>query len=278
MEHGDVPGGDQPSRVEVTPPLVPLESDAVIGEAPETPGVSISAPMAEEAVALAAAMVGDNGGDDGGVVGDDRVQWRLGLRKKLWADRRTEKEDAQYAQLLRFWTEPPVGRVQEEQMARCFLLYMLGASLFPNRHNQLWMYEVLDMNHPETTCLDDVILPRALRWSKEYRGVKKGKGNLNAYYLFLDELRPDQVYWRIWDWFEIPYIARSREVTRGRVLLESPYDWQWYLGDRMSCQSLRLDAFSVTGPLPPLVQRTSQYTLKEIERFTQPDPQLNPLF
>ncbi|KAI8550827.1 hypothetical protein RHMOL_Rhmol06G0137800 [Rhododendron molle] len=40
---------------------------------------------------------------------------------------RAEKEDASYAQLLEFWKEPPVDRVQEEQMVRCFLPYMLGA-------------------------------------------------------------------------------------------------------------------------------------------------------
>ncbi|XP_058189305.1 protein MAIN-LIKE 1-like [Rhododendron vialii] len=220
-------------------------------------------------------------------------------------------------------------KAQEEQMARCFLLYMLGASLFPNRRNrvrisllpalrdvgeiarfdwggaalgtcyafmgslsrwagvslggywrvwELWTYEVLGMYPPETTCPDDTILPRALRWSKEYRGVKKGKGNLNAFRLFLNELRLDQVYWRIWDRFEVPYVARSREVMRGRVLLESPYDWQWYLGDLVSRQSLRLDAFRVPGPLLPLVQRTSQYTRGEFEWFTRLDPKLEPFF
>ncbi|KAI8542745.1 hypothetical protein RHMOL_Rhmol08G0163300 [Rhododendron molle] len=50
------------------------------------------------------------------------------------------------------------------------------------------------MYPPETSCPDNGILPRALRWSKEYQGVKKGKGNLNAYHLFLDELRPDQSF------------------------------------------------------------------------------------
>ncbi|KAI8559478.1 hypothetical protein RHMOL_Rhmol04G0177100 [Rhododendron molle] len=114
---------------------------------------------------------------------------------------RAEKEDAQYAQLLDLWKEPPKRRVEEEQMTRCFLLYMLGASLFPNRRNRvhlsflsalrnvgeiarfdwgrialgLWTYEVLGTYPPKTTCPDDAILPRALRLSKEYRGVKKGK-------------------------------------------------------------------------------------------------------
>lgn len=67
-------------------------------------------------------------------------------------------------------------------------------------------------------------------------------------------------------------------MTRGRVLLESSYCWQWYLGDRVLRQSLGLDAFLVPGPLPSLVLTTSEYTLEEVERFTQPDPQLEPLF
>ncbi|KAI8542263.1 hypothetical protein RHMOL_Rhmol08G0125200 [Rhododendron molle] len=143
---------------------------------------------------------------------------------------------------------------------------------------ELWTYEMLGMYPFETTCPDDTILPRALCWSKEYKGVKKGRGNLNAFRLFLDELRPDQVYLRIWDRFEISYVAQSREVARGMVLFESPYGWQWYLGDRVSRQSLRLDTFRVPGPFHTLVQRAGQYTRREIERFTRPDLELEAFF
>ncbi|XP_058223034.1 protein MAINTENANCE OF MERISTEMS-like [Rhododendron vialii] len=243
---------------------------------------------------------------------DPKLQRRL-LGYKL----RAKKGDTPYPQLLEFWTEPLESRVQEEQMARCFLVYVLGVSLFPNRRNRvhlsflqalrnieeiahfdwggtalgacyafmgslsqeagkslggywrLWTYEVLVMYPPMTSCPNDTILPRALHWSKEYRGVKKGKGDLNAY---------RAVHWHIWDRFEVPYVAQSRVVARGRVLLESPYDWEWYLGDRVSHQLLRLDVFRVLGPLPPFIQRTSEYTLEEVERFTQPDLQLEPLF
>ncbi|KAI8546925.1 hypothetical protein RHMOL_Rhmol07G0157300 [Rhododendron molle] len=194
-----------------------------------------------------------------------------------------EADDAKYAQLLGFWTERLLtDRVEEEQMARCFLLYLLGASLFPNRRNRvhlsllpasrdvgeiarfdwggaalgtcyafmgslsrgagvslggywrLWTYEVIGMYPPETTCPDDTILLRALRWSTEYKGVKRGRGKLDAFRLYLDELRPDQ--------------------------------------------SLRLDAFRVPGPLPALVQRTGQYTRREVERFARPDPELESFF
>ncbi|KAI8551257.1 hypothetical protein RHMOL_Rhmol06G0171300 [Rhododendron molle] len=118
-------------------------------------------------------------------------------------------------------------------MARCFLLYLLSASL-PNRRNrahlsllpalrdserspaltgELWTYEVIGMYPPETKCPDDTILPRALRWSAEYKGVKRGRGKLDAFRLYLDELHPDQVHWRVWDRFEITYVAQSREVS-----------------------------------------------------------------
>lgn len=46
----------------------------------------------------------------------------------------------------------------------------------------------------------------------------------------------------------------------------------------MSRQLLGLDTFLVPGPLLPLVQRMSQYTRRELERFKQPDPQLEQLF
>ncbi|XP_058208191.1 protein MAIN-LIKE 2-like [Rhododendron vialii] len=60
------------------------------------------------------------------------------LQRRLLGYRlRAEKGDAPYAQLLVFLMEPSEGRVQEEQMARCFLLYVLSASLFPNRCNRV---------------------------------------------------------------------------------------------------------------------------------------------
>ncbi|KAI8551106.1 hypothetical protein RHMOL_Rhmol06G0159300 [Rhododendron molle] len=59
-------------------------------------------------------------------------------REMLGYELKAEADDAKYAQLLGFWTERlPTDRVEEEQMARCFLLYLLGASLFPNRRNRV---------------------------------------------------------------------------------------------------------------------------------------------
>jgi hypothetical protein len=70
------------------------------------------------------------------------------------------------------------------------------------------------------------------------------------------------------------FLPRSREVTRSRVLLECPLGWQWYLGDRVTRQSLGLPAFVVPGTLPPRVQRTGTYTRAELEQFTVPDTDL----
>ena len=76
--------------------------------------------------------------------------------------------------------------------------------------------------------------------------------------------------WNVWHRSRKDYLVRSREWTRSRVLLECPYGWRWYLGDRVSRQSLGIDHFRVPSPLPPLVQRTEEYTRAEIERYTVP--------
>ncbi|XP_058181289.1 protein MAINTENANCE OF MERISTEMS-like [Rhododendron vialii] len=60
---------------------------------------------------------------------------------------RAEKRDAPYTQLLEFWMEPQGGRVQEEQIARCFLLYVLDASLFPNRRNRVHLSFLLALRN-----------------------------------------------------------------------------------------------------------------------------------
>jgi hypothetical protein len=83
-----------------------------------------------------------------------------------------------------------------------------------------------------------------------------------------------QVHWGRWARVEAAYLSRSREVTRSRVLLECPLGWQWYLGDRVTRQSLGLPVFVVPGVLPPRVQRTGTYTRAELEQFTVPDTDL----
>jgi hypothetical protein len=63
-------------------------------------------------------------------------------------------------------------------------------------------------------------------------------------------------------------------MSQGRVLLECPYGWRWYLGDRVIRQSLGAGFFRVPGPLPPRVLRTQEYTLAEIEAYTVLDTEL----
>ncbi|KAI8535522.1 hypothetical protein RHMOL_Rhmol10G0180500 [Rhododendron molle] len=110
---------------------------------------------------------------------------------------------------------------------------------------------------------------------------------LGAAYGFLGESsRTEQStadYWRVWEinmdpWRAVgpepEYLARSRAVTASRVLLESAFSWQWYLGDRVMRQSLGYADFQVPGPLPPRASHTSTYTRAELERFTQPDTEM----
>ncbi|KAF7145176.1 hypothetical protein RHSIM_Rhsim04G0043500 [Rhododendron simsii] len=53
------------------------------------------------------------------------------------------------------------------------------------------------------------------------------------------------VLWKLWTGLQADFLVRSREVTRSRVLLESPFGWQWYLGERVTRQSLGLAEFRV---------------------------------
>ncbi|KAI8551447.1 hypothetical protein RHMOL_Rhmol06G0186500 [Rhododendron molle] len=84
----------------------------------------------------------------------------------------------------------------------------------------------------ENKCPDLKTLPRALIWSKEYIGEKNGRGDLNAFRLYLDDLRASQIEWNPWstEGPEPKYLARSRAITASRVLPESVFGWQWYLG------------------------------------------------
>ncbi|XP_058216804.1 uncharacterized protein LOC131327676 [Rhododendron vialii] len=107
-------------------------------------------------------------------------------------------------------------------------------------------------------------------------GEKRGRGDLNGFRIYLDELRPSQVEWDPWRVAEPEpeYLARSRVVTASRVMLESAFGWQWYLGDRVTRQSLGHARFQVPGPLPPRASHTGEYTLAELEIFTRLDTDL----
>ncbi|KAH7849478.1 hypothetical protein Vadar_018461 [Vaccinium darrowii] len=210
---------------------------------------------------------------------------------------------------------------EARQMARAYLLYLFGASLFPNRQGmvhlgwlpalesletagrfdwggaglctvycflgcvcrgvgtslggywrvlEVWAYEVLGVFAPANSHSNENVLPRAEKWGLEFTGAGDHKGDLRSFRLFLDSTAGDTVRWNVWDRSRKDYLVRSREWTRSRVLLECPYGWRWYLGDRVSRQSLGIDHFRVPSPLPSLVQRTEEYTRAKIERYTVP--------
>ncbi|KAI8550606.1 hypothetical protein RHMOL_Rhmol06G0120500 [Rhododendron molle] len=141
---------------------------------------------------------------------------------------------------------------------------------------QLWAYEVLRMYPPKCKHPDLSTLPRALIWSKKNMGTKEGRGDLNAFRLYLDDLKASQINWDPWRvaGSEPEYLARSRAVTASRVLLESAFGWQWYLEDRVARQSLGYTMFQVPGPLLPRASHTGTYTRAELEEFTRPDTEL----
>ncbi|KAI8550575.1 hypothetical protein RHMOL_Rhmol06G0117800 [Rhododendron molle] len=239
------------------------------------------------------------------------LEWFLGDAPKI------EEGMAKYEQFTKYLKKKVTTEREAEQMARAYLLYLFGTTLYPNRRNrvhlsylpalrdlrttscfdwggaalgmayaflgnssttgkstagywrvwELWAYEVLRMYPPQCKHHDLSTLPRALIWSKKNMGLKEGRGDLNAYRLYLDELKS-------LTGAEPEYLARSRAITANRVLVESAFGWQWYLGDRVTRQSLGYTAFQVRGSLPPRASHTSTYTRAELERFTQPDTEL----
>ena len=76
--------------------------------------------------------------------------------------------------------------------------------------------------------------------------------------------------WRVEGRPDPEYLVRSRVVSASRVLLESAFGWQWYLGDRVTRQSLGSSEFVIPGPLPPRASHTGRYTLGQLRRFTVP--------
>ncbi|KAI8538349.1 hypothetical protein RHMOL_Rhmol09G0096000 [Rhododendron molle] len=116
-------------------------------------------------------------------------------------------------------------------------------------------------------------LPRAMIWGPLCVGKKKSRKGLMDFGLYLDELSSTQVDWDPWVSAdpEPEYLARSRVVAASRVLLESAFGWQWYLGDRVTRQSLGLTKFLVPRPLLSRASHTDRYMLAELPRFIVPE-------
>ncbi|KAI8563686.1 hypothetical protein RHMOL_Rhmol03G0128600 [Rhododendron molle] len=144
-------------------------------------------------------------------------------------------------------------------MARVYLLYLFGATLYANKR------AIVHLSY--LPALYDLRTASRYNW---------GGAALGTCYGFMGESSRGKKaaagYWRIWEvewnpWRnaepEPEYVAKSRVVIAGRVLLESAFGWQWYLGDRMTRPSLGTSEFVVPGLLPPHASHTSKYTLAQ---------------
>ncbi|KAI8559363.1 hypothetical protein RHMOL_Rhmol04G0167400 [Rhododendron molle] len=199
---------------------------------------------------------------------NDRValEWFLGEAPRI------EEGMARYEPLTEYLNKEVTTEQEVERMARACLLYLFGATLYPNRRSKvhlsylpalrnlrtascfdwggaalgtayaflgdssrtgqstagywrvwvLWAYEVLQMYPPQCKHPNLSTLPRALIWSKKNMGSKEGRGDLNAFRLYLDDLRASQINWDPWRvaGAEPEYLARSRAITASRVELE----------------------------------------------------------
>ena len=65
-------------------------------------------------------------------------------------------------------------------------------------------------------------------------------------------------------------MVESRRVAHSRVLLECPYGWFWYYGDRVFQQVRRTGRPITPGPLPPRASFTLSHTRAELRQLTRP--------
>ncbi|KAI8572277.1 hypothetical protein RHMOL_Rhmol01G0185700 [Rhododendron molle] len=150
------------------------------------------------------------------------LKWFLGLALERG------EEMVRYEQFKEYLKKLPTTEQEEEQMARAYLLYLFGATLYPNKHAMVHLSYL--------PALRDLCMASRYDWG----GVALG-----ACYGFMGEFtwekKPIAGYWKIWEvewapWNDIvpepEYVARSRVVTWSQVLLELAFRWQWYLGDR----------------------------------------------
>ncbi|KAI8547556.1 hypothetical protein RHMOL_Rhmol07G0205400 [Rhododendron molle] len=204
---------------------------------------------------------------DSGIHADPAaLEWFLGEVPQV------ERGAARYAQFIRYLKKKPANEHEEAQMAQAYLLYMFGASLYPGQGSTVHLSYL--------PALRDLRAASRFDWGGAALGT--------AYQFFGDASRNEQSmagYWRVWEvewnpWRtsgpEPEYLAQSRAVTASRVLLESAFGWQWYLGDRVVRQSLGYPEFQVPGPLPPRASHTGDYMLAELERYTRLDTALTP--
>lgn len=116
--------------------------------------------------------------------------------------------------------------------------------------NQIWACEYIKPIARLVTCLTDKKpFPRAKGW-----GSLKKKFDYDDLKDMLRKLRRKEVNMHPWgtDQDKLPtYVRQSSQYTKSRVLLDGPCGPAWYLGERVSVQSLGLISPRVPKVPPP---------------------------
>ncbi|KAI8538396.1 hypothetical protein RHMOL_Rhmol09G0099800 [Rhododendron molle] len=213
---------------------------------------------------------------DSGIHADPAaLEWFLGEVPQV------ERGAARYAQFIRYLKKKPANEHEEAQMARAYLLYMFGASLFPGRGSTIHLSYL--------PALRDLRTASRFDWGGAALGT--------AYQFFGDASRNGQSmagYWRVWELWAIVHIA-CLSLYAGRVeSLEDERARARVLGTEQGSHSQQGAtgvglwlAMVLRGSSGPPVTRSSgvsstratpttsfPYTLAELERFTRPDTEL----
>ena len=110
------------------------------------------------------------------------------------------------------------------------------------------------------------MIPQGHKWRKEATGWKVRAHEFIAFRNFLTNLREEHVIWTPWAsaMNQAPAnLLVAQTISRKHIFLEGVGVRQWYLGERVTHQSIKVEAFFV--PHPPLSRMRSAELLDNLE-------------
>lgn len=161
---------------------------------------------------------------------------------------------------------------------------------------QIWSYEYFSLLAPSLKVDDSMAFPRSLRWwggsefemcpkhrMVDLKNFREAINNLTIEMVKFPQKPPIrssltcetiyelllfQVNWNPWGEIEPtlpPEIRHAKELSRRRILFEGPSGQFWFLGERLSMQTLGSPQPMVPLPPPMSVRLTASFSIEELE-------------
>ncbi|CAL9028803.1 unnamed protein product [Prunus brigantina] len=171
-----------------------------------------------------------------------------------------------------YWKKNPKDDKEADQIARAFILCLIGSSFLNDKSQYVWACEYLNpfaLSRPSGTVNT---WPRTLRWvgAKSKRDLQH---HLEHFRVMMRHLTNDQVNWNPWgtNESEMPEeVKNTMLATRKRILLEGPAGSTWFLGERVAMQSL-----GTTEPQVPKIPPRTMFSDYKLTNELEVEEALN---